>query len=107
MAFCDPDAMEQGIASAGPGATVLFFTPTPPGETLNISPNHLYFKEITIVQSYPCGPDDSGQALSLLKKGVIRVDDIITLKFPLSGAAEAFRLTARAKDSLKAVVTFD
>jgi L-iditol 2-dehydrogenase len=100
-------AMEQGIASAGPGATVLFFTPTPPGEILKINPNHLYFKEITIVQSYSCGPDDTREALSLLKKGVIPVDEIITHKFPLSGAAEAFRLTARAKDSLKAVVVFE
>jgi L-iditol 2-dehydrogenase len=100
-------AMEQGIASAAPGATVLFFTPTPPRDALTINPNHLYFKEITLVQSYSCGPDDTRQALSLLKKGVIPVDEIITHKFPLSEAAEAFRLTARAKDSLKAVVTFD
>jgi L-iditol 2-dehydrogenase len=100
-------ALEQGIASAGPGATVLFFTPTPPGKTLEINQNKLYFNEITLVQSYSCGPEDTREALSLLAEGVIPVDEIITHRFPLAGAAEAFRLTAMAKDSLKAVVMFD
>lgn len=100
-------AMEMGLASAAPGGTVLFFTPTPPGDVLHINQNRLYFDEVTLVQSYSCGPDDTRKALSLLSKGVIPVDEIITHRFPLSQAAEAFRLTARAKDSLKAVVTFD
>ncbi|HLB24764.1 MAG TPA: alcohol dehydrogenase catalytic domain-containing protein [Nitrospirota bacterium] len=99
-------AMAQGISCAGPGATVLFFTPTPPKETLKITPNHLYFNEITLVQSYSCGPDDTREALTLLSKGVIPIDKIITHRFPLEQAADAFRLTAQAKDSLKAVVTF-
>jgi L-iditol 2-dehydrogenase len=100
-------AMAQGISCAAPGATVLFFTPTPPGEVLKIEPNELYFKEITIVQSYSCGPDDTREALRLLSEGAIPVDKIITHKFPLKDAADAFRLTAKAGESLKAVVVFD
>ena len=86
---------------------MLFFTPTPPGEVLKIEPNKLYFKEITIVQSYSCGPDDTREALRLLSEGAIPVDKIITHKFPLKDAADAFRLTAKAGESLKAVVVFD
>lgn len=97
-------AMAQGISCAGPGATVLFFTPTPPGDILKIKPNELYFKEITIVQSYSCGPDDTREALKLLNAGVIPVGKIITHTFPLEEAAEAFRLTAKAGESLKCVV---
>jgi L-iditol 2-dehydrogenase len=100
-------AMAQGISNAAPGATVLFFTPTPPGEVLKIEPNKLYFKEISIVQSYSCGPDDTREALRLLSEGAIPVDKIITHKFPLKDAADAFRLTAKAGESLKAVVVFD
>jgi len=99
-------AMAQGLSCAGPGSTVLFFTPTPPGDTLKVNPNTLYFNEVTLVQSYSCGPDDTREALSLLSRGVIPTKKIITHQFPLAEAAEAFRLTARAKDSLKAVVTF-
>jgi len=97
-------AMAQGISCAGPGSTVLFFTPSPPGETLKIVPNDLYFNEVTIVQSYSCGPDDTREALRLLAEGVIPVDKIITHRFPLDEAAEAFRLTAKAGESLKCVV---
>ncbi len=100
-------AMAQGLSSAGPGGTVLFFTPTPPGETLKVNPNHLYFNEITIAQSYSCGPDDTREALKLLAKGIIPVREVITHRFPLSQAADAFRLTAKAGESLKVVVSFD
>jgi L-iditol 2-dehydrogenase len=99
-------AMAQGISCAGPGATVLFFTPTPPAETLKINPNQLNYNEITIVQSYSCGPEDTKEALSILARGIIPFRKIITHQFPLSEAAEAFRLTAKAKESLKVVVTF-
>ena len=99
-------AMEQGIPCAARGGTVLFFTPAPPGETLTFDQNAIYFRDVNFVQSYSCGPDDTREALSLLGKGVIPVDKVITHKFPLSEAAEAFRLTARACDSLKAVITF-
>jgi L-iditol 2-dehydrogenase len=100
-------AMAQGISCATPGATVLFFTPTPPGEILQIEPNKLYFKEITIVQSYSCGPEDTREALRLLLEEAIPMDKIITHKFPLKDAGEAFRLTAKAGESLKAVVVFE
>ncbi len=99
-------AMAQGIACAAPGGTVLFFTPPPPGETLRIEPNALYFKEINIIQSYSCGPDDTREALRLLSIGAIPIEKIITHKFPLENAGDAFRLTAKARESLKAVVVF-
>ncbi|MBI5190952.1 MAG: alcohol dehydrogenase catalytic domain-containing protein [Nitrospirae bacterium] len=99
-------AMAQGIACAGPGSTVLFFTPTPPGDILKIDQNRLYFNEVSLVQSYSCGPDDTREALKLLASGVIPIRKLITHQFPLSEAAEAFRLTSKAGESLKAVVVF-
>src|SRR5512143_3762623 len=100
-------AMERGLAYAAPGATVLFFTPTPPGDTLKVDQNQLYFNETTIVQSYSCGPNDTREALGLLAQGVIPVDKIVTHQFPLTQAEEAFRLTAKARESLKSVIVFD
>jgi L-iditol 2-dehydrogenase len=100
-------AMHHGLSCAAPAGTVLFFTPTKPGDMLTIDQNRLYFKDITMVQSYSCGPDDTKGALSLLAEGAIPVDKIITHQFPLSRAAEAFRLTANAGESLKSVVVFE
>lgn len=98
-------AMEQGIPCAAPGGTVLFFTPAPPGELLTFDQNAIYFKDVNFVQSYSCGPDDTREALSLISTGVIPVDKIITHRFPLDQAEEAFRLTSKAGESLKAIVT--
>jgi L-iditol 2-dehydrogenase len=100
------DAMEQGISCAAPAGKVVFFTPAKPREKLTIKPNDLYFKDIDIITSYSCGPEDTREALKLISLGVIKTKKIITHRFPIEKTAEAFRLTAEAKDSLKSVIVF-
>lgn len=101
------DAMKDGISSIGPGGTVLMFAPIKPDERLTINPNELYFKDISIVTSYSCGPTDTADALDLLKEGTVKAENLITHRFPIEKTAEAFRLTAEARDSLKSVIVFD
>ena len=100
-------AMEQGLAAAGDGGSVLFFTPSRPGELLTFNPNDLYFRDINIITSYSCGPSDTADALEIVEEGIVRADKLVTHRFPLEKTAEAFRLTAEAKDSLKSVIVFD
>ncbi len=100
-------AVEEGIACAGKGATVVLFTPTPPGEVLTVEPYQLYFDEINLVPSYSCGPDDTREALDLIRRGVVTAEQIVTHRFPIDQTAEAFRLAASAGDSLKVVVTIN
>jgi len=100
-------AMQQGMASAGPGGTVVFFTPAKPGEQLVINPNDLYFRDINIVTSYSCGPTDTADALEMIEEGLVSAQKLVTHRFPIEDTAEAFRITAEAKDSLKNVITFD
>ena len=101
------DAMRQGIASVGAGGSVLFFTPAKPGEQLIIDPNELYFRDINIITSYSCGPNDTRDALEIIEKGTVSADKLVTHRFSIEYIAEAFRLTAEAKDSLKSVIVFD
>lgn len=101
------DAMRQGIESVRPGGKVLFFTPARPGEKLEIDPNYLYFKDINIVNSYSCGPDDTAEAYGFIKKGIVSADKLVTHRFPIEKAAEAFELTSRAGKSLKSIIVFD
>jgi L-iditol 2-dehydrogenase len=102
-----PEAMAQGIAACAPGGTVLFFTPTPPGQKLAIEPHHLYFNEINLISSYSCGPHDTRDALALIERGLIRAENLVSHRFPLARAAEAFALTAQGGDSLKALVVLE
>src|SRR4030043_274768 len=99
--------MKDGLHCVGAGGTVLFFAPAKPDERLVIDPNYLYFKDINIVTSYSCGPDETKEALDLIEEGVVSAEKLVTHRFPIEKTAEAFRLTTEAKDSLKAVITFD
>lgn len=100
------DAMKQGIECAGRGGKVLFFTPAKPDEKLTIDPNELYFKDINIITSYSCGPNDTADALELIEAGIVRAEKLVTHRFPVEETAEAFRLTAEARDSIKSVIVF-
>jgi L-iditol 2-dehydrogenase len=102
----DVKAMLQGIACAGRGGRVLFFTPVPPKDILQLQLNEIYFKDINIITSYSCGPDDTREALDLISKGIINTAGLITHRFPLEKTQEAFRLTAKAGDSLKVIIVF-
>jgi len=101
------EAMQQGIASVRPGGTVLFFTPAKPGETLVVDPNHLYFNDINLITSYSCGPMDTLQASAMVSAGTVTAGKLVTHRFPLRDTAAAFRLTAAAGDSLKALIEFE
>jgi L-iditol 2-dehydrogenase len=97
-------AMLQGIELTGPGGTALLFAPSPPAEVLPVTPNSLFFQEITLRTSYSAGPYETRLALELLKNKRIRAETVITHRFPLKDAAQAFQLVAKPGDALKVVI---
>ena len=100
------DVMMQGMACVRPGGEVLFFTPARPGERLTVDPNYLYFRDINVITSYSCGPDDTKQACALIGQKVVSADKLVTHRFPIDKTGEAFTLTSRAGESLKSLVVF-
>ena len=101
------EAMTQGISLAGSGGKVMLFTPAKPGEILRIDPNEIYFKDISVITSYSCGPEDTKEALGYIERGIVRADQLITHRFTIDETEQAYRLTAEARNSLKCVVVFD
>ncbi len=101
------DAMTTGIQSASRGGTVVLFTPAKPDDLLTINPNEIYFRDINLITSYSCGPDDTRDALRFIQRGLINADKLITHRFPIEDTEAAFRLTAEARGSLKVIVTFE
>jgi L-iditol 2-dehydrogenase len=98
-------AIASGIAVAGKAATVVQFTATPPEDEILLKPHDLYFNETRIVPSYSCGPDDTRQALELVRRGVLNARELVTHRFPLAHISKAYE-QAQHPDSLKVVVTF-
>jgi L-iditol 2-dehydrogenase len=98
--------MELGVALAGRGATVVLFTARRPGDRLSVAPYDLYFREIRIVPSYSCGPNDTRDALDLVARGVVTAAQVVTHSFALADVASAYRMAADASSTLKTIVTF-
>ena len=99
-------AIEQGLACAARGATVVQFMGTEPGATLPLPTFDFYFKELRLVPSYSCGPVETRRALDLICAGVVGARQVVTHRFPLEEAAEAYRVAAVDKSAIKTLVTF-
>jgi L-iditol 2-dehydrogenase len=97
-------AMQQGMELVGPGGTLLLFAPPTPEEILPIRPNPLFFQEITLRTSYSAGPYETRLALDLLHYQRIHAEAMITHRFDLNDAAQAFQLVARPGNALKVVL---
>lgn len=100
------NAMKQGIESVSKGGIVVLFTPAKPDEILNINPSELYFKDVSLVTSYSCGPEDTQNALKFIQKGTITAKKLVTHRFSIDDTETAYRITAEAKDSLKCLIVF-
>jgi L-iditol 2-dehydrogenase len=100
------EVIEEALRSVAPGGTLLAFTMAAPQERLAISPHDLYFQEVEIVPSYSAGPPDMAEAMDLLESRRIAVDDLVTHRFPVERAPEAFARAAKPEGSLKVLLTF-
>jgi len=107
LVFVGPGKAEVIRAAAGavaPGGTLLLFTMAPPGETLTLDPHDLYFREVSVIPSYSCGPNDTREALELIASGRVAVDDLVTHRFPIDRAREAFERAREPEGSLKVLI---
>lgn len=90
-------AVNAGIAAAAPGARVVCFTPLDPAAGLAVDPAALYFREIELLQSYSCGPDETREALALLAGSRVKWEPLVTARTGLDGVADAL---LRAHDAV-------
>jgi L-iditol 2-dehydrogenase len=97
-------AYKAGMSVCRRGGKLCVFAATEPGEYLRLSPKELFFSEIQIVPSYSTSHLETREALELIRSGRIDVKELITDRFGLVDAAEAFRKASESKQSLTVVV---
>lgn len=104
--ICPPgdDAFGDGIAAAAPGGRAVCFTPRAPDRPLTIDQSRMYFREVSLVQSYSCGPEETRDALRLLAHGKLDVASLITHRDGLAGVATALERTAAKGGTIKTIV---
>jgi L-iditol 2-dehydrogenase len=100
----DADAIRAATMAAAPGGRVVCFTPLPPDHSLEIDQSAMYFREITLTQSYSCGPDETRAALKLLHDHRIRVDSLITHRAGLDGVAGALERAGAKGPGIKSII---
>jgi threonine dehydrogenase-like Zn-dependent dehydrogenase len=88
--------MQLAIELARRGGVIEFFGVCPIGETIAVEPNHVYFKELTIVGSY-VNPHTFSRSIAVLHAGIVRVDKFQLDKFPLDGVHEALEFQRKGK----------
>ncbi len=101
------EAIRQALEYVRPGGVVVLFTPTPTGIETSLDLGDLYFKDIAIVPSYSCGPQDTRMAYELLREGRIDVRRLITHRFRLAELQRAYDTAKRGGEALKVLVEFD
>lgn len=99
-----PTVIKEGIKAAAPGGRVLMFMAPQPGVMMEVEPFDLFFREVDLISSYSCGPDDTKETLELIRQGVFPTEKFVTHRLPMEETLQACRITAAAGDSLKVLV---
>jgi L-iditol 2-dehydrogenase len=97
-------AYDTAMSVCRRGGTVCVFAPTTPDSTMRVRPKELFFSELRLVPSYSTSHVETREALELMKSGKLRVRDLITHRFAIEDAAEAFRTAREGKENLKVIV---
>lgn len=100
-----PAALQHAVDAAAPGGTVLMFTPLEPGTPFSLDQSDVYFRDLKLVASYSCGPDDTREALEALASGHITPAEVGVEEIGFDGIPAAYR-AMQAAEVVKPVVRF-
>jgi L-iditol 2-dehydrogenase len=98
-------AFDLAIRISAPGATIVLFAPLPPGDDLRV-PQEAYFKDLRIVNSYSCGPNDTQFAKDLLEAKEVCAEQFVSDFITLEQLPDAYAKMKRG-EILKPMVLFD
>jgi L-iditol 2-dehydrogenase len=82
------------------------FTPLEPGVPFTFDPNDLYFRDVKLVTSYSCGPQDTRDALALIERGIVTAQRLGATEYPLEEAPAAYDALRHSR-IIKPIVTFE
>ena len=93
VTICGPGsagALSSALAMTANGGAVVMFTPFAPEANFSLDHAELYFRDLRLVASYSCGPDDTAAALGLIARGVVRVEKLDAVRYALDETARAY-----------------
>ncbi len=104
VAAVGPAPFAQAVDAVRPAGRIMVFAATSPGETAEVDLGALTASEKEILTSYSASIDQQDLAARLVFGREIRVRELVTHRFPLERAPEAFALAARPAPGVLKVV---
>ena len=98
------EALDHAWKCVDMGGKIVLFAVPGPEKDVSMPVNDFWTKEITVLTSYYCGPDDIREAIMLIESGVITVNDLITHHLPLSDIIRGFELVSDGRYSIKVII---
>jgi L-iditol 2-dehydrogenase len=100
------EAFTQALGSVRRGGRILLFAGFQHStiRELNFDPSIFSRDEIWFIGSYCYSPADFGEALNLISKGKVKVEELITHKFPLREMSKAVEESRNKDEYLKSVI---
>lgn len=97
-------AQEESLELAAIGGRINFFGGLPRDRpTIQFNSNLVHYKELTVTGTTACSTNDCRRAAELTDTGRIDLTPLISARFPLSQAAQAFA-AAEDRESLKIII---
>jgi len=103
VATGSPSAFRDAMSAVAKGGRVLLFGAPSRGATAELDLERLFVRGVSVVTSYATTEKETNEATEMLGRSSISVSDLVTHRFPLAKAVEAFQ-TAEREECVKAVV---
>lgn len=98
-------AVAFALEIASPDAKIGLFAPLMPGVAPATPWEEYYFRDITWVNSYSCGPDDTSAAVEIIRTRRVKSADVVSDFIDLDALPQAYEQMQKG-EILKAMVTF-
>jgi L-iditol 2-dehydrogenase len=100
-----PKVIEESLKLVRNGGVFNIFGGPPANQPITIDPRRVHYGEINITGSFASTPEDFKKALSIIAKGEIEVEDLISDRFTLDSMLNAVE-RAKKQDMIKGIVLF-
>lgn len=97
-------AFELALHLAKPAATIVMFAPLPPGEPLRV-PAEAYFRDLRIIHSYSCGPNDTREAVAQIRALGLWAEQVVSDFITIEELPAAYK-RMKSAEILKPMVLF-
>jgi L-iditol 2-dehydrogenase len=98
-------AFDSAVKMVQPGGRICMFAPLAPNEPLKV-PQEVYFRDVSIVSAYSCGPEDTQAAWGIINKGILRAEQVVSHFIGLE-ELPAMYLAMKRGEILKPMVVFN